>query len=271
MVIKMVTIIPEIIKESLTNLVKNGERSDDRSFDDYRDIYLETGVISKAEGSARVKIGKTQIMVGTKSQLGEPFSDTPNVGVLMTNSELIPMAAPDFEPGPPDERSVELARVTDRCMREAGVVDLKKLCIIEGKKVWMIFVDLHIIDYDGNLMDAAVLGSMAALMDTKIPEAKVVDDEVVIDTEKRIPLPIKEKALMCTYAKIGDELIVDPSLEEEQVLSARLSIGMRADGSICAMQKGGMQPLTKDEIIKAVARTKETTKKLMEHLPQNNQ
>ena len=132
-------------------------------------------------------------------------------------------------------------------------------------------VDLHIIDYDGNLMDAAVLGSMAALMNTKIPEAKVVDDEVVIDEEKKIPLPIKEKALMCTFAKIGGELIVDPSLEEEQVMSSRISIGMRTDGSICSMQKGGMQPLTKDEIIKAVARSKVLTKKLMEHLPQNKQ
>lgn len=267
----MVIIIPEIIKESLTNLVKSGERSDKRSFDEYRDICLETGVIEKAEGSARVKIGKTQIMVGTKPQIGEPFSDTPNVGVLMTNSELIPMAAPDFEPGPPDERSVELARVTDRCMREAGVVDLEKLCIVEGKKVWMIFLDLHILDYDGNLMDAAVLGSMAALMDTKIPEAHMEDDELVIDHDKKIPLPIKDKALMCTFAKINGELIVDPSLEEEQVMEARISIGMKADSTICAMQKGGMKPLTKDEVLNAVSRAKEITKKLMEHLPQNNQ
>lgn len=266
----MVTIIPEIIKESLTDLVKSGERSDGRTFDEYRDIVLETGIIDKAEGSARVKIGKTHIMVGAKPQIGEPFSDTPNVGVLMTNSELIPMAAPDFEPGPPDERSVELSRVTDRCMREAGVVDLEKLCIIEGKKVWMVFLDLHILDYDGNLMDAAVLGSMAALMNTKIPEARVENDEVVIDHEKLVSLPIKEKALMCTFAKIGGELIVDPQLQEEQVMEARISIGMRADGSICAMQKGGMKPLNKDEILKAVQRTSEITKKLMEYLPQNN-
>ena len=263
----MVIIIPEIIKESVTNLMKNGERSDDRGVDDYREISLETGVIKKAEGSARVKIGNTQIMVGTKPQIGEPFSDTPNVGVLMTNSELIPMAAPDFEPGPPDERSVELARVTDRCMREAGVLDLEKLAIVEGEKVWMIFLDLHILDYDGNLMDAAVLGSMAAIMDTKIPETRVEGDEIIIDREKMIPLPIKEKALMCTFAKIGGELVVDPSLEEEQILDARISIGMREDGSICAMQKGGMKPLTKDEIIKAVSRTQKITKNLMEHLP----
>lgn len=269
MVIKMITIIPDIIRESLTNLIKKGERSDNRTFDEYRDISLETGVIKKAEGSARVKIGKTQIMVGAKPQIGEPFSDTPNVGVLMTNSELRPMAAPDFEPGPPDERSVELSRVTDRCMREAQVVDLEKLVIVEGEKVWMIFLDLHILDYDGNLIDAAVLGSMAALMDTKIPEARIEDGELVMDREKMIPLPIREKALMCTFAKINGELIVDPSLEEEQIMDARISIGVRADGSICAMQKGGMNPLTKDEIIKAVSRTQEITKSLMEHLPKN--
>ena len=265
--INMVTIIPEIIRESVSNLVKNGERSDDRSFDDYREIFLETGVIEKAEGSARVKIGKTQIIVGAKPQIGTPFPDTPNVGVLMTNSELNPMAAPDFEPGPPDERSVELARVTDRCMREASVVDLEKLVIVEGEKVWMIFLDLHVIDYDGNLIDAAVLGSVAALMNTKIPTAKVEDDEIVVDEENKIPLFINEKPLMCTLAKIGDELIVDPSLEEEEIMGARISVGIREDGSICAMQKGGEDPVTREQVLKAVESAGEKIKELREHLP----
>jgi len=267
MVIKMVSIIPEIIRESVTNLVKRGERTDGRAFDEYREIKLETGVIKKAEGSARVKIGKTQIMIGAKTQIGEPFSDTPNVGVLMTNSELLPMAAPNFEPGPPDERSVELARVTDRCMREAGVLDLEKLAIVEGKKVWMIFLDLHVLDYDGNLMDAAVLGSMAALMNTKMPEARLEGEEIIVDHDKMVPLPLKEKALMCTFAKIGGELIVDPSLEEEEVMEARISIGMKEDGTICAMQKGGAKPLKKDEILKAISVTGEKTKELMKYLP----
>lgn len=265
----MVTIIPEIIRESVTNLVKNGERTDGRAFDEYREISLETGVIEKSEGgSARVKIGNTQIIVGTKPQLGDPFPDTPNVGVLMTNSELLPMAAPDFEPGPPDERSVELARVTDRCMREAKVVDLEKLVIVEGKKVWMIFLDLHIVDYDGNLMDAAVLGSMAALMSTNIPEAKLEGDEIVVDHDNLTPLPIKTKALMSTFAKIGGQLVVDPSLEEEGIMDARISIGMKEDGTICAMQKGGAQPLTREEITNAVSMAQKITKDLMKHLPE---
>jgi len=267
MVSNMVHIVPEIIKESVTNLVKNGERTDGRAFDEYREISLETGVIEKAEGSARVKIGKTQIVIGTKPQIGTPFADTPNVGVLITNTELLPMAAPNFESGPPDENSVELSRVTDRCIREGKVVDLEKLCIVEGEKVWMVFLDLHVIDYDGNLMDAAVLGSVAALMNTKIPTTKIENDEIVLDYENMIPLPINEKALMCTFAKIDGELIIDPSLEEEEIMGARLSIGMTEEGNICAMQKGGAQPLDREEILKVVSIAKMKTAELRTHLP----
>lgn len=267
MVKKMVNIVPEITKKSIIELIKNGERADGRSPNDYRDISVEVGVIEKAEGSARVKIGNTQIMIGVKPQIGTPFPDTPNVGVLMTNSELLPMASPTFESGPPDERSVELSRVTDRCLREGKIVDLEKLCVLEGEKVWMLFLDLHVLDYDGNLLDAAVLGSVAALMNTKIPTAKIEDDKVVLDEENLVELPLKEKPLMCTFAKLGDELIVDPSLEEENIMGARISIGMREDSSMCAMQKGGEDPLSREQVMKAVNLAIEKTKELREHLP----
>ncbi|MGB9978292.1 exosome complex protein Rrp42 [Methanobacterium sp.] len=262
----MVNIVPEITRKSIVELIENGERADSRSLDEYRDISVEIGVIEKAEGSARVKIGNTQLIVGIKPQIGDPFADTPNVGVLMTNSELLPMASPSFEPGPPDERSVELARVTDRCLREGQILDLEKLCIIEGEKVWMIFVDIHVLDYDGNLMDAAVLGSVAALTSAKIPNAVVEDGKIVLDEENLVALPVKEKPLMCTFAKIDGELIIDPSLDEENVMDARISIGMREDGSICALQKGGEMPMTKEEIMSAVNKTIEKTKELREHL-----
>lgn len=266
MVNKMSNIVPEITRESVINLINNGERTDGRSFQEYREIFLEAGAIEKSEGSARVKIGNTQLLVGAKPQIAEPFPDTPNLGVLMTNSELLPMASPSFEPGPPDEKSVELARVVDRCLREGQVVDLEKLTIIEGQKVWMIFVDIHVLDYDGNLMDAAVLGSVAAIINAKIPSASVEGNEISLDYQKMQPLPIKEKPLMCTFAKISNELIVDPTLEEENIMDARISVGMREDGSICAMQKGGEKPLTKDDIIKAINITREKTKELRKYL-----
>ncbi|MCF0227074.1 MAG: exosome complex protein Rrp42, partial [Methanobrevibacter sp.] len=165
----MTKITPEITKESIIKLVNNDKREDGRALDEYRDISIETNVISKAEGSARVKIGGTQVIVGVKPQVGVPFPDTPNLGVLMTNCEMLPMADPTFEPGPPSEDSIELARVVDRGIRESELVDLEKLCIQEVKHVIMLFIDLHVIDNCGNLFDAAELAVMAALKSTMLP------------------------------------------------------------------------------------------------------
>lgn len=259
-------ITPEITKESIINLVENGKREDGRDFDEYRDITIETDVISKAEGSAKVTLGKTQVIVGVKPQIGSPFPDTPNLGVLMTNCELLPMADPTFEPGPPSEDSIELARVVDRGIRESEMVDLDKLCVEEGKNVWIIFIDLHIIDNCGNLFDACELAVMAALKNTKLPTATIVDDEIVIDKEKTIPLPINKEVAMCTFVKIADQMIIDPTLTEEDVCDARLNVGVSSEGKICAMQKGGDLPFTKDEILLGANIAMSKTKELLEFI-----
>ncbi len=245
-------IVPEITRQSIADLIKIDKREDGRDLTEYRDITIETDVISKAEGSARVKLGGTQVIVGIKPQIGTPFPDTPDLGVLMTNCEMLPMADPSFEPGPPSEDSIELARVVDRGIRESQLVDLDQLCVEEGKHVWMLFIDLHIIDNCGNLFDACELAVMAALKSTKLPVANIVDDEIVLSEDETFDLPINNELALCTFVKISDKMVIDPTLDEERVASARLNVGVTKDGHICSMQKGGEEPLTKDEIFYCV-------------------
>ncbi|MCL7414129.1 MAG: RNA-binding protein, partial [ANME-2 cluster archaeon] len=125
-------IVSIVQKDQLIRLILKGERLDGRKPEETRNIFIETGIIDKAEGSARVEIGDTKIIAGVKIQPGTPFPDTPDVGVIITSLELIPLASPEFESGPPRENAIELARVTDRGVRESGAIDLKKLCIKEG-------------------------------------------------------------------------------------------------------------------------------------------
>jgi exosome complex component RRP42 len=167
------TITPTIKKDYLIKLAEKGIRNDGRKFNDFRDIEIETGIVSKAEGSAKVKIGNTQVMAGIKMDMGEPYPDSQGEGVMTTAAELIPLASPDFEAGPPRENAIELARVVDRGIRESKIIDVEKLCIEEGEKVWIVFIDLHILDYDGNLFDAASLAALSALMTAKIPVERV--------------------------------------------------------------------------------------------------
>ena len=107
---------------------------------------------------------------------------------------------------------------------------------------------------------------MAALKSTKLPTASVVDDEVVIDKENTFDLPINNEVAMCTFVKIGDKMVLDPTLSEQRVAKARLNVGVTKEGRICAMQKGGQQPLTKEDIFSAVNTAISKTKELVEYL-----
>jgi exosome complex component RRP42 len=239
-----------IQKQYLQNLVSKGVREDGRGLEDFRKIEVETGIIYKAEGSARVRLGKTEVIAGVKMDVGTPFPDTPDEGVLMVNAEFSPIASPLFETGPPRENSIELARVVDRGIRESHAVDTKKLCIAPGEKVWMIFIDIHIINHDGNLIDAAALASMAALYDAKMPEYDKKTGKADM-SKKTKKLPLLAKPITVTLFKAGGSFIVDPTRDEESIVDGRFTVATKDDGNLCALQKGGPESFSLDEIYKA--------------------
>jgi exosome complex component RRP42 len=165
----------------------------------------------------------------------------------MVNAELTPMSSPQFEPGPPSEQGVELARVIDRGIRESKAIDLTKLCVKEGEKAWSVAVDIVSVNDAGNLLDAGALAAIAALKNAVYPTLK---DDGSVDynkkTDKKVPL--QQTPIEVTVIKIGDQLIVDPLPEEEAALDARLTVAFNDKDMLCAMQKGGETPLTVDEI-----------------------
>jgi len=237
-----------ISRDYMIHLLDKGVRIDNRKLDEYRKISIETGVSNKAEGSARVKIGETDVIVGVKLEVGSPYPDKPDEGTIIVGAELLQMANPDFESGPPDANSVELARVVDRGIRESNAIDFKKLCIKSGEKVWLVLIDIYIVNDDGNLQDASSLAAIAALNDCKMPAY----DGTKVDYKKRKEkLPLLKKPIECTVVKIGKHLFVDPSLTEYKNVDARLTVAY-SNGSVNAMQKGGDSPFSIEEIEEAL-------------------
>jgi exosome complex component RRP42 len=242
----MIKIDPQLVKD----IIYNGKRIDNRRLDEYRKITVEKNAIATAEGSARVRIGNTEVVAGVKFTVGEPFSDTPDEGVLMIATELVPLASPEFESGPPGEDAIEISRVVDRAIRESKTVDFKKLCIKPGEKTWIINVDIDVLDDDGNLIDASSLAATAALLTAKIPQLDEKGD-INYEKERTEPLPMNGIPLSVTMAKISDRIIVDPDLSEMEALDARLTVGtFDKDGEImlCSMQKGGSTGFTLEEL-----------------------
>lgn len=259
------TVLPVIKQNYLYKLAKQGKRVDGRDFNQFRDISIEPGIISKAEGSARVKIGETQVVCGVKMDIGDPYPDTPNSGVITTAAELIPLASPDFEAGPPREDAIELARVVDRGIRESEVIKLGDLCIMPAEKIWIIFIDIHIIDHDGNLFDAASLAALAALYNAKVPMERfkeffeklkethpVIEEYLKNHPAEDYALPMRDPPISTTYVKFNDVVVADPSLDEQEIADARLTVATDTKGDIRAMQKGLNGSFTVEEIQKII-------------------
>lgn len=243
-------IIDQLKRGKIIDLLKTGKRLDGRSLDEQRPLTIETGVIPKANGSARVRLGNTEVITGVKIQPDKPFPDLGDKGILICTAEILPLADPNVEPGPPNEGVIELARVVDRGIRETEMIDLHQLVLIEDKSVIGIFIDSSVIDSDGNLFDACSYASVAALLSCTIPKYEIKDELPVLVEGVTSKPPVTTLPVSVTMARIGDYIIVDPTAEEEACMDARITITTNSDGNICALQKGGSEGFTAEQLIK---------------------
>jgi exosome complex component RRP42 len=243
-------IVEHLRKQQMWDSISKGKRLDGRDLDERRPIEIEFDIIKKANGSAKVKLGNTEVVAGVKVETGEPFEGLENKGALILSAEVLPTASPYSEPGPPDEETVELARVVDRGVRESQMIDLDKLVLIPGKTVYTIFVDCSIINTDGNLFDATSYAVVSALISSKLPIFEIQDGKVV-DTGNRRDPPITTIPISITAVRIGDAVILDPTSEEEACMDARITITTNSEGHFTAMQKGSTGSFTIEQLKKA--------------------
>ncbi|MBA7635654.1 hypothetical protein ES703_43258 [subsurface metagenome] len=243
-------IISKIEKDYILSNLKKEERIDNRGLWEYREFQINSDLIASAEGSADVSLGDTRIITGLKYDVGAPFPDLPDEGVCTVMAELLPIASPLFERGPPDEQSIELARVVDRGIRHADCVQTKKLCIKEKEAVYILFIDMYVINYAGNLIDAGGVSALTTLISAHIPEG--IWNEEKHETEWTGKYfygqdIVNELPFVLTYGKIEDIIFLDPSLPEELVCDGKISISV-TENKITSIQKSGSATFSIDEI-----------------------
>uniref|UniRef100_A0A0D9VGY4 Protein ECERIFERUM 7 n=1 Tax=Leersia perrieri TaxID=77586 RepID=A0A0D9VGY4_9ORYZ len=231
-------------REFIERALQSDLRVDGRRPFDFRRLKILFG---REDGSAEVQLGDTRVMGYATAQLVQPYKDRPNEGSLAIFTEFSPMADPAFEPGRPGESAIELGRVIDRGLRESRAVDMESLCVVAGKHVWSIRVDLHILDNGGNLIDAANIAALAALSTFRRPECTVGGEDgqqvTIHDPEVRDPLPltIHHLPIAVTFAYFGEGniMVIDPTYKEEAVMGGRMTATINSNGDVCAIQKAG--------------------------------
>jgi exosome complex component RRP42 len=243
-----VSVIDELKKTQILELLEQGKRIDGRAFDEPREIKIEINAIPHANGSARVYLGDTETICGVKIKPDRPFPDTGDRGLFICTAELLPLSHPTVETGPPQPHVIELARVVDRGIRESHMVDVSQLVIEKDKSVIGVFADIVVVDYDGNLFDACSYAATAALLTSTTPKWNWVDDLPQLVEGEETALPTSTIPVSVTMGKIGSHIIVDPNGDEWASMDARITITSDSDGNIVALQKGGSDGFTQDEI-----------------------
>ena len=226
-----IPLVPELLRKHLADLAESDMRIDGRSRLESRAISLEVGILPRAEGSARVRMGDTIVLAGVKFQLMTPYPDRPNQGGLMCSAEVRPVAGRAWEPGPPSPQSIELGRVVDRGIRESGCIDVDELCIIPGERAWQVILDVYAVSDDGNLFDAFALAGIAALRSAVVPAER-------FEIGEDYPLSVSKTPTMCSYHKVGGRYVLDANKKEELGGDERIHITLGDDGHVHSLQKG---------------------------------
>uniref|UniRef100_F7GH28 Exosome component 7 n=1 Tax=Callithrix jacchus TaxID=9483 RepID=F7GH28_CALJA len=250
--------LSEAEKVYIMHGVQEDLRVDGRGCEDYRCVEVETDVVSNTSGSARVKLGHTDILVGVKAEMGMPKLEKPNEGYLEFFVDCSANATPEFEGRGGDDLGTEIANTLYRIFNNKSSVDLKTLCISAREHCWVLYVDVLVIN--GNFNCASV---------SRIPRVRVLEDEegskdieLSDDPYDCIRLSVENVPCIVTLCKIGYRHVVDATLQEEACSLASLLVSVTSKGVVTCLRKVGKGSLDPESIFEMMETSKRVGKVL---------
>lgn len=172
--------------------LKDEVRPDGRAVTGCREVKIHVNTVSSAMGSAMVCYGNTRVIAGVKGKFAEPTINNPNSGYLVPNMMLPMLCNTKYRPGMPADAGVSISHKLATLTTD--ITDLMELCVVPGRVVWCLYIDVVCVNDDGNVLDAAVLALSAALYNTRLPSTHVNEETqlVTVDSEKeKHPLVMK--------------------------------------------------------------------------------
>ncbi|RKP10191.1 ribosomal protein S5 domain 2-type protein [Thamnocephalis sphaerospora] len=267
-------LVSQVERDFVERGVDVGIRADGRARDDYRPPRVELGLVSQSDGSARCQLGDgTDVLVSVRCELGQADPAADDRGRLAVSVECSPSASQRFEGRGADDLNTELSEAVTRALTgpQSGL-NLRQLCIVPGMHCWVLNIDAIVLNYGGNVVDALLIATRAALADTRVPRTVVqemedgaMDFEVDDDVENAQPLEHVHNVPLCVTAnKIGAGYVLDATLTEELCASARLHVTVNSSGQVCAAQKSGDGAIEPSLLMAMLQAAKEQARRLLE-------
>jgi exosome complex component RRP45 len=260
--------------------LKENIRVDGRAFDAFRELHITFG---DEYGVADVRLGKTRfvnlphLVFHTLMNMKNPCTYISRSsasfsrqkvrwhihnhhgavanGITVVRSRQVRLQfhyfqaqSPYSDPNRPTELESILARLLEKAIRRSNALDTESLCILAGQKCWSIRADLHVLDYDGGLIDASCIATIAALQHFRRPDVSIKGTEVSVFTlAEREPLPLSmlhhPLCVTMSFFNEGETVIVDATLQEQQVSEGELVVTANSQGEVCQIAKMGGVPV----------------------------
>lgn len=218
----------------------------------FRNTTINIGSISTAEGSSIVKLGNTTVVCGIKAELANPNPEQPKKGFLVPNLDLPAMCSPRFRPGPPSEQAQVLSQFIADTITNSEMIDLEDLCILEGKLVWCLYIDIICLNYDGNITDASITAFLGAIQNTRLYQITINEEtnNPEPSTNKEIALNIKEQPVASTFIVFDNSIVIaDPTDDEESLATGVITVVVTSEGKLCSVYKPGGCPLAPEVLV----------------------
>lgn len=229
----------------------------------------------------------------TTTAAAEGAAEMRDYDLLVPNIELATGCAPQFLPGvPPSSLAQTLSTRVYSLLHGAGMLDVEDLRVwytppnLDGgesgedgveeerqvKAYWTLYIDVLFLSFDGNPFDAAWIAVLAALRDTKLPQAWWdADREMVLCSRgENRALSLAGLPVACTAAVMVEKerepavetqvlgktwVLVDPDREEDKLCDESVTVVVDRSGGetrVKGIEKVGGRSLGPVEIREVV-------------------
>ncbi len=200
-------------------------RGDGRGAGDLRPTTIEAGVLRHAEGSARIRVGETEVLCAATVEERVPsFLKGSGKGWVTAEYGMLPRSSADRIPREAalrrqGGRTLEIQRMIGRSLR--SVVDMRSL----GERT--VLLDCDVIEADGGTRTASVTGACVALH---------LALEYLVDQEKIPYHPMRELVSAVSVGMLGSKVILDLCYEEDSRVDVDLNVVQAASGAFVEVQ-----------------------------------
>ena len=231
-------------KTNIRIMTTAGVRNDGRGCLDARPVNLEVAVMPDCYGSARVRIGRTDVLATVRAEFSVPNPPgRRGAGPLDISVDLRGIGGEGrsllfrSRKDALEDYSYLTCKILERMYNTytCRVIRDSRLEIIPGQLHWLLHVDVSPVESDGNLLDAITLAVRSALRSTWLPHIDVFKNEetgaqdvrVCDDRSRYWRLEALCAPLTVTLLRVGTKWVVDPTETEEAAADGRLIMGLR--------------------------------------------